>query len=196
MLTRLRLVDLAVSERRVDGVWQRAFHAHLAEEVRRQPDLPGAELFEKSLTINPARSSSVSSGLGRSATRGELSERSCSGLASGWAACLRTSGSLWSGHKCRAGDHEAERDRASDDRGCADPDRVAEHEDAAHDRGEVGGNRGERDHGHAGTELQSASQVVCSGVTGRARRRGVASQAWLSSLTSPLPGLSEGRRAC
>ena len=38
----------------VDGVWQRAFHVHLAEEVRRQPDVPGAEFFEKSLTINPA----------------------------------------------------------------------------------------------------------------------------------------------
>ena len=38
----------------VDGAWQRAFHVHLAEEVRRQPDLPGTEFFEKSLTINPA----------------------------------------------------------------------------------------------------------------------------------------------
>lgn len=38
----------------VDGAWQRAFHLHLAEEVRRQPDLPGTEFFEKSLTINPA----------------------------------------------------------------------------------------------------------------------------------------------
>jgi hypothetical protein len=37
-----------------DGVWQRAFHVHLAEQVRRQPDLQGTEFFEKSLTINPA----------------------------------------------------------------------------------------------------------------------------------------------
>ena len=37
----------------VDGAWQRAFHVHLGEEVRRQPDLPGTEFFEKSLTINP-----------------------------------------------------------------------------------------------------------------------------------------------
>jgi len=37
----------------VDGIWQRAFHVHFAEEVRRQPDLPGIEFFEKSLTINP-----------------------------------------------------------------------------------------------------------------------------------------------
>jgi hypothetical protein len=41
-------------EGEVDGIWQRAFHFHLAEEVRRQPDLPGGEFFEKSLTINPA----------------------------------------------------------------------------------------------------------------------------------------------
>ena len=38
----------------VDGAWQRAFHLHLVEQVRRQPDLPGTEFFEKSLTINPA----------------------------------------------------------------------------------------------------------------------------------------------
>jgi hypothetical protein len=38
----------------VDGIWQRAFHIHLAEEVRRQPDLPEDKFFEKSLTINPA----------------------------------------------------------------------------------------------------------------------------------------------
>ena len=37
----------------------------------------------------------------------------------------------------------------SDDGECADPDRVAEHENATDDRGEVGGNPGERDHGHA-----------------------------------------------
>jgi hypothetical protein len=41
-------------EGEVDGIWQRAFHVHLAEEVRRQPDLPGGEFFEKSLTVNPA----------------------------------------------------------------------------------------------------------------------------------------------
>jgi hypothetical protein len=41
-------------EGEVDGLWQRAFHVHLAEQVRRQPDLTGAEFFEKSLTINPA----------------------------------------------------------------------------------------------------------------------------------------------
>lgn len=40
-------------EGEVDGIWQRAFHLHLAEQVRRQPDLTGAEFFEKSLTINP-----------------------------------------------------------------------------------------------------------------------------------------------
>lgn len=40
-------------EGEADGIWQRAFHAHLAEEVRGQPDVPGAEFFEKSLTINP-----------------------------------------------------------------------------------------------------------------------------------------------
>ena len=38
----------------MDGVWQRAFHVHLAEHVRRRPDLTGAEFFERSLTINPA----------------------------------------------------------------------------------------------------------------------------------------------
>jgi len=37
----------------VDGIWQRAFHAHLTEEIRRQPDLPGAEFLGKSLTITP-----------------------------------------------------------------------------------------------------------------------------------------------
>ena len=40
-------------EGEVDGIWQRAFHVHLAEEVRWQPDLPGGDFFEKSLTINP-----------------------------------------------------------------------------------------------------------------------------------------------
>jgi hypothetical protein len=40
-------------EGEVDGIWQRAFHAHLTEELSRQPDLPGAEFFGKSLTINP-----------------------------------------------------------------------------------------------------------------------------------------------
>jgi hypothetical protein len=38
----------------VDGIWQRAFHLHLAEQVRGRPDLTGADFFEKSLTINPA----------------------------------------------------------------------------------------------------------------------------------------------
>lgn len=38
----------------MDGIWQRAFHVHLAEQVRRRPDLTGAEFFEKSLTINQA----------------------------------------------------------------------------------------------------------------------------------------------
>ncbi len=37
----------------VDGIWQRAFQAHLTEEMRRQPDLPGADFFGRSLTINP-----------------------------------------------------------------------------------------------------------------------------------------------
>jgi hypothetical protein len=41
-------------EGEVDGIWQRAFHVHLAEQVRRRPDLTGAEFFEKSLTINQA----------------------------------------------------------------------------------------------------------------------------------------------
>ena len=41
-------------EGEVDGIWQRAFHVHLSEQVQRQPDLTGAEFFEKSLTINPA----------------------------------------------------------------------------------------------------------------------------------------------
>jgi hypothetical protein len=41
-------------EGEVDGIWQRAFHVHLADEVGQQPDVPGAEFFEKSLTINPA----------------------------------------------------------------------------------------------------------------------------------------------
>jgi hypothetical protein len=41
-------------EGEVDGIWQRAFHTHLAEQVRGRPDLSGAEFFEKSLTINPA----------------------------------------------------------------------------------------------------------------------------------------------
>jgi hypothetical protein len=40
-------------EGEVDGIWQRAFHGHLAEQVRRQPDLTGAEFFERSLTVNP-----------------------------------------------------------------------------------------------------------------------------------------------
>jgi hypothetical protein len=40
-------------EGEVDGIWQRAFHAHLTEEIRRQPDLSGAESFGRSLTINP-----------------------------------------------------------------------------------------------------------------------------------------------
>ncbi|MHB1571467.1 MAG: hypothetical protein ACYCXW_20720 [Solirubrobacteraceae bacterium] len=38
----------------MDGIWQRAFHVHLGEQVRRHPDLTGADFFEKSLTINPA----------------------------------------------------------------------------------------------------------------------------------------------
>ena len=42
-------------EGEVDGVWQRALHAHLAEQVRGRPELTGAEFFEKSLTINPAQ---------------------------------------------------------------------------------------------------------------------------------------------
>ena len=33
-------------EGEVEGIWQRAFHVHLAEEVGRQPDVPGAEFFE------------------------------------------------------------------------------------------------------------------------------------------------------
>ena len=41
-------------EGEVDGIWQRAFHVHLAEQVRRRPELPGVDFFEKSLTINPA----------------------------------------------------------------------------------------------------------------------------------------------
>jgi len=41
-------------EGEADGIWQRAFHVHLAEQVRQRPDLTGAEFFEKSLTINPA----------------------------------------------------------------------------------------------------------------------------------------------
>jgi hypothetical protein len=41
-------------EGEVDGIWQRAFHVHLAEQVRAHPDLTGAEFFERSLTINPA----------------------------------------------------------------------------------------------------------------------------------------------
>jgi hypothetical protein len=41
-------------EGEVDGIWQRAFHVHLAEQVQRHPHLPGADFFETSLTINPA----------------------------------------------------------------------------------------------------------------------------------------------
>jgi hypothetical protein len=41
-------------EGEADGLWQRAFHVHLAERVRARPDLTGADFFEKSLTINPA----------------------------------------------------------------------------------------------------------------------------------------------
>jgi hypothetical protein len=37
----------------VDGIWQRAFNAHLVEELSGHSDLPGAEFFGKSLTINP-----------------------------------------------------------------------------------------------------------------------------------------------
>jgi hypothetical protein len=40
-------------EGEVDGIWQRAFHAQVIEEVRRHPDLPGGDFFERSLTINP-----------------------------------------------------------------------------------------------------------------------------------------------
>jgi hypothetical protein len=40
-------------EGEVDGIWQRAFHAQVTEEARRQPDLPGADFFGRSLTINP-----------------------------------------------------------------------------------------------------------------------------------------------
>jgi hypothetical protein len=36
----------------VDGIWQRAFHAHVIEEVRQHPDLPGSDFFGRSLTIN------------------------------------------------------------------------------------------------------------------------------------------------
>ncbi len=39
----------------VDGIWQRAFHAHLTEAVRRQSDLEGADFFGRSLTINPGQ---------------------------------------------------------------------------------------------------------------------------------------------
>ncbi len=41
-------------EGEVDGIWQRAFHVHLTEQMRLHPDLPEAEFFERSLTINPA----------------------------------------------------------------------------------------------------------------------------------------------
>lgn len=41
-------------EGEVDGIWQRAFHTHLAEQIRHRPGLAEAEFFEKSLTINPA----------------------------------------------------------------------------------------------------------------------------------------------
>jgi hypothetical protein len=40
-------------EGEVDGIWQRAFHAELVAEVQRHPDLPGADFFGRSLTINP-----------------------------------------------------------------------------------------------------------------------------------------------
>jgi hypothetical protein len=36
----------------VDGIWQRAFHAQVIEQVRRHPDLSGSDFFGKSLTIN------------------------------------------------------------------------------------------------------------------------------------------------
>ncbi|MGA9858085.1 MAG: hypothetical protein WBQ18_09495 [Solirubrobacteraceae bacterium] len=42
-------------EGEVDGIWQRAFHLHLSEEMRRHPDLPGLEFFGSSLTINPTQ---------------------------------------------------------------------------------------------------------------------------------------------
>jgi hypothetical protein len=40
-------------EGEVDGIWQRAFHDQIIEETRRQPELPGADFFGRSLTINP-----------------------------------------------------------------------------------------------------------------------------------------------
>ena len=36
-----------------DGIWQRAFHAHLTEAIQRHPQLSGGEFFGKSMTINP-----------------------------------------------------------------------------------------------------------------------------------------------
>jgi hypothetical protein len=48
-------------------------------------------------------------------------------------------------HECCAGDHEAERQEAGADREWARVDGFAEDEDAADDRGQVGGQRGERD---------------------------------------------------
>src|SRR5436305_1398269 len=81
----------------------------------------------------------------------------------------RFAGSQWRGHQCRADDDETERDDPSDDRQRADPDRVAQRENAAHDRRDVGGNRGERDYGHARTELEPASRGV---EPQRSRKRG------------------------
>jgi hypothetical protein len=43
----------------------------------------------------------------------------------------RSAGSNWGWHECRARDHKAERDHACDDGQRADPDRVAEDQDAA-----------------------------------------------------------------
>jgi hypothetical protein len=39
-------------EGEVDGIWQRAFHAQVVEQVRQHPDLPGSDFFGRSLTIN------------------------------------------------------------------------------------------------------------------------------------------------
>jgi hypothetical protein len=36
----------------VDGIWQRAFHAHVIQEARQHPDLPGSDFFGRSLTMN------------------------------------------------------------------------------------------------------------------------------------------------
>ena len=60
------------------------------------------------------------------------------------------------GHQRRARDDDAEREQAGGDPERAGPDGVAEHEDGADDRREVGRHRRDRDHLDGQTDLEAA----------------------------------------